>query len=404
MLRSLKYSTVSILGAISIVSVFACNTYDPQKTAITDVEGSRLATENNHKVGNYLTSAQLSDGRIILAYFNDTLGGLEVAIQKAANTDTFDFHRVIGDGQDIGVIGRYNDIVVTPKNEIVISTYDKTFGELILVRGTDTGFEKPTKITQSGHHKVGLWTSLALAENGNLHTAFYDKRGDLYYGVHDLQASEWQYWNVTETIDVASGAPNPIWTLRDFGRSAQVAVKKNGEAYIACYDASYGDLYLVTVGKSPEDGMPAFKLTLIDSDGDVGSSIWLGLDKNEQPVIAYYDSSNGQLRAAVGANHDLVVLDEEGNVGMDVRCYIDSQNNLHAAYLDVAKFDLRRLVYNIASRQVTSKENVATRGVTGFWPVIEATDTGDVIYYQLVRYRDPKTGNQVLDEIRKWPA
>jgi hypothetical protein len=79
----------------------------------------------------------------------------------------------------------------------------------------------------------------------------------------------------------------------------------------------------------------------VDSTGDVGlwSSIAIAVDGN--PVVSYYDVTNGDLRfarcndpACAGANETLRTLDSNGNFGWYTSLAVGLDGNAVIAYSD----------------------------------------------------------------------
>lgn len=133
----------------------------------------------------------------------------------------------------------------------------------------------------------------------------------------------------------------------DVGSQSDLAIV-GGQPAIAYYDASNGELrYAARSGSTWSD-------VLIDADGDgtssdVGQQPSLAVLPNGQPVVAYYDATNAELRfaerSAAGAWSD-VLIDADGdgtstNVGANLALTVLANGNPAVAYYDVTNAELR---------------------------------------------------------------
>jgi hypothetical protein len=140
-----------------------------------------------------------------------------------------------------GVWGRYSDAALDGA-ELVVSSYDSTYGDLVLARiaaagGTVKSIEYidgfpesgvpvanpagPRRGLQDPGSDVGQYTSLALDSAGNPHIAYYDVDDrSLRYASFD--GSRWQV-----SVVYAAGEQE------DAGRFASLALDRNGKANIA---------------------------------------------------------------------------------------------------------------------------------------------------------------------------
>jgi hypothetical protein len=96
---------------------------------------------------------------------------------------------------------------------------------------------------------------------------------------------------------IANGSPATIdATARagEFGLS--MAIGSDGNAKIAYYDDSTGDLKLAEC--SDDDCTGSITTSTLDSTGDVGKTVSLALNSNDNYKISYYDDTNGNLKYA----------------------------------------------------------------------------------------------------------
>jgi hypothetical protein len=97
---------------------------------------------------------------------------------------------------------------------------------------------------------------------------------------------------LTQTVDQGSGLPR-----HSVGQHGSVAIGVDGNPVVSYYDATAGDLVLAKCN-DPRCSDGGETISTVDTDGDVGqfSSVAIGVDGN--PVISYFDLSNGALKVA----------------------------------------------------------------------------------------------------------
>lgn len=129
---------------------------------------------------------------------------------------------------------------------------------------------------------TGLFASLAVATDGTLAIAYYDRlAGDLRYAVSDVSGTTW-------TLRTLDG--NDTMTPTDVGQHVSLAFGPNGARGVAYVDATRDDLvYLDLVSMTREvvdDGVTPPNLRLVGADAS------LVFDDAGAPAIAYQDPTN----------------------------------------------------------------------------------------------------------------
>lgn len=172
---------------------------------------------------------------------------------------------------------------------------------------------------------AGLFSSLAVDADGRPHVAYYHAdHQSLRYGVWRDGA-----WALT-TVDGGEG--------HDRGRQARLALADEGRIYIAYQDS---DDAAVRLASYTEYGGWTTE-TVDETSFRTGEFIALALVRN-QPVVAYYDGSNGDLMLARKESDEWVAraVDRHGDVGSYVSMVASVDGSLHMAYYDASHGGLK---------------------------------------------------------------
>ena len=183
---------------------------------------------------------------------------------------------------------------------------------------------------------------------------------------------------------------NPITTVDStgiVGAWASIAIGTDDNPVISYYDASNGNLNVLHCdNKGCTSGNSA---TAVDSSGDVGryTSIVIGTDDN--PVISYYDASNDALKilhcgnTSCNSGNTITTLDNNGDVGQSTSIAIGTDNNPVISYHDVANGNLKFV--HCGNTSCSSGNNVSTLVSSGdvgeFISIAIGTDNNPVISY-----------------------
>ena len=130
---------------------------------------------------------------------------------------------------------------------------------------------------------VGIDTSIAIGVDGNPVISYRDLANEDLKFVHCMNPS-----------CIAFKSPLTLDSNEDVGRDSSIAIGVDGNPVISYFDDSNGDLKLVHCNNS--DCSSFDKPIILDGKGDVGrdSSIAIGVDGN--PVISYFDNTNNNLK------------------------------------------------------------------------------------------------------------
>jgi hypothetical protein len=150
------------LLSISVITIFACN-----KTEITTPPptGSVLSTTNSKDyTGDYIRTTKFTDGRLAVVYFNESQGGLELAVEKNRDSRTFSTTLVHESGM---ILGKHNDLFADTKGTLHVVTHDYTNGRFLYFHSSASAPETlgTPEIIDDGerddeHHRVGLFGTI----------------------------------------------------------------------------------------------------------------------------------------------------------------------------------------------------------------------------------------------------
>ena len=190
-----------------------------------------------------------------------------------------------------GDVGQYSSIA-SGGTGVFVSYYDADNGDLKLAVCTslcDRTNASWTVTTVDSAGDVGRYTSLAINGAGNPLIAYYDATN-----------------NALKLATCTGGCttPAPAWIVttvdRGSGDSGRYASLVGGDnPMVAYYDQANGDLKLATCMTACATSSPAWTITTVDGAGDVGRFAVMRTDFTRPLIIAYADASNGRLKTAI---------------------------------------------------------------------------------------------------------
>ncbi len=163
---------------------------------------------------------------------------------------------------------------------------------------------------------TGAYTSLAIDSEDYDHVAWTDDNAINDEG----QYADYNEVTVNETI-----ADDAIWL--------SLALQADDTACVAYHDAVSADLEYACRDASTETWSPV----TVDSTGSVGLYAQLAFDSADQPWVAYYDQSNGDLKVAanLGGAWTTWTVDDDGDVGIAPSLAIGVDDRVHVTYYDL---------------------------------------------------------------------
>ena len=177
-------------------------------------------------------------------------------------------------------------------------------------------------------------------------------------------------------------APRTLDSTGDVGGFTSIAIGLDGNPIISHYDATNGDLKVAAC--TNPTCTTSTTITAIDTTGDVGgfTSIAIGLDGN--PIISYYDVTNGDLKVAACTNPTCTTsttstLDSIGDVGWHTSIIIGLDGNPIISYYDWDNRDLMVAACTNPTCTTATTATLDTNGDVGYFTSIAIGTNGNPI-------------------------
>jgi hypothetical protein len=252
------------------------------------------------------------------------------------------------------IIGKYTSLVLDAAGNPVVSYYDGSNGDLKLLHCDDpscTGDESSNISTPDTTGDVGSYTSLALDAAGNPVISYWASKTGLKILHCDDPKCEGD-----ESSNIA------IPDTGEVGWSSSLALDAAGNPVVAYYNFSSGDLKILHCDDPNCAGDESKNITTPDTTGYAGS-VYMVLDDKGNPVVSYYDSSKGQLKilhcddpncAGDETGNIATPTDAAGNVGMFTSLVLDAAGNPVVSYYDFSNGNLN--ILHCANHTCNSKK------------------------------------------------
>ena len=234
----------------------------------------------------------------------------------------------------------------------------------VAVVGTTTVWSPPIDaansiVTVDGASQVDSSTSVVMDAAGNPVISYYDATG------RDLK--------LAHCNDAAcAGGDESIVTAdatNDVGRYSSLVLDAAGNPVVSYYDRSNGDLKLVHCNDANCSGNDESAVA-VDSSAHVGEFSSLVLDAAGRPVISYHDATSVDLKVAhcndancAGGDESIVTVDSASAMGAYGSLKLDAAGRPVVSYQDVTNGDLRIAHCNDANC-AGGGESIVCRGST----------------------------------------
>jgi hypothetical protein len=349
-------------------------------SALADAMRTPFAVDSNGDVGGSTSIAIGDNGYPVISYYDYTNEALKVA--ACANTGCTGTAAVTTiDSTD--VVGLYTSIAIGDNGYPVISYYDNTNGNLKVAACTTADCTGTSTITTiDSTNNVGWNTSIAIGNNDNPIISYYDNTNG------NLKVAACTTTDCTGTPTITT-----IDSTDNVGQSTSIAIGNNGYPVVSYSDNTNSDLKVAACTTTDCTGTP--KITTVDSTDSVGQYTSIAIGNNGYPVISYYDNTNVDLKVAACTTADctgtstITTVDSDGEVGIFTSIAIGNSGNPVISYFDNTNEDLK--VAACTTTDCTGTPTITTAdsiNIVGWYTSISIGDNGNPI----ISYYDSTNG------------
>lgn len=274
--------------------------------------------------GQYFSLEVDSNGTPHLAYLDQSTGDLNYAYFDGSNWIT---EVIDSSGSVSRPVGRFVDLALDRLNVPYVAYYDSLNGDLKY--GLRSGGTWNTYTIDSVDN-VGELPSIVISDSFIPHIAYYDvARNDLKYAVWDTTSNSWRF----QVIDPDGGIyPSIMLSPEGWARIAYYLPDRNPD------DKTPKDDLMLAVQAG--DGWTRY---ILDSDGEVGLYPSGVIDANGNMHIAYYDRTRGDLKYMhwEPSGWSRYTVDRYGDVGIYPSLALDPNGVPNISYYDATHGDLK---------------------------------------------------------------
>jgi hypothetical protein len=299
--------------------------------------GNISVLDTQGMVGTYASLALDAAGKPVISYYDSTKGVLKLL--HCNSTDCESYNTSVPDKSDI--VGMYTSLALDSDGNPVVSYYDSSNGDLKLLYCDDPackGDESKNTSIPDSKGDVGLYTSLALDNKGNPVISYFASKTGLRLLHCDDPNCQGDESGHIATPDKG-----------DVGWYSSLALDAVGNPVIGYYDFSSGNLKILHCDNPGCAGSQSKNITTPDTAPKVGDYLDMVLDRKGNPVVSYHDSANGDLKllhcdnpnCAADQTGNIAILDAKGEVGLYTSLVLDSAGNPVVSYYDFTNGDLK---------------------------------------------------------------
>jgi hypothetical protein len=238
-----------------------------------------------------------------------------------------------------GSAGLYSSLALDSSGLPVVSYFDYSAGDVNIIRCGDSNCSAGNTITApDGPDFVGEWTAVTLQSGDIPVVAYYD------FTNRDLK--------VTRCGDPACSSNNTVSVLEttgDTGWNSSVQLNSSGNPVIAFHNWTESDVRLA-VCNDPACSGGDDSISAIDLASSAGLYASLQLNSLGHPVITYYDIGSSALKVlrcndplCSGTGESIAVPDSVGDVGRATSLALDENDIPTVTYVDSTNGNLKVL-------------------------------------------------------------
>jgi hypothetical protein len=341
---------------------------------------SIVTPDGGSLVGKYTSIAFDKNGNPVISYYDETNSALKVL---HCGNSTCSTGNTIATPDSTGTVGQYTSITVDKNNFPVVSFYDVTAGVLKVLHCGNSACSAGNSIVKPDlSSSNGVQSSIKLNASGNPVIAYFDFTHSslkmLICGNANCSAG-----NTITTID-SSG---------DVGRYPSMVLDSNGNPAVSYLDAANGKLKILRCGNAFCTAGNTF--ASIGNNGIVGYFSSLALDIGNNPTVSFWDRTNGDLNvlrcsnASCSMSNTITIPDSAGNVGMYTSLKLDANSNPVISYYDSTNGDLKVLHCGSTTCGINSTTVADKTSQVGQFSAIKLDSQGNPI----VSYWDETNGD-----------
>ncbi|WKZ81704.1 MAG: cell wall-binding repeat-containing protein [Acidimicrobiia bacterium] len=297
---------------------------------------SIVTVDNTANLGYYTSLALDSSGYPVIAYYDATNTSLKLAHCNDPNCSSGGESIVTVD--NTANLGWYTSLVLDSSGNPVIAYHDVTSASLKLAHCDDANCSGGGEsiVTVDNTADVGYTPSLVLDAAGNPVISYYDSSNSSLKLAHCNDAN------------CSSGGDSLVTVDNDaeLGRYTSLVLDSTGYPVISYYDNANTSLKLAHCNDA-NCSSGGDSIVTVDNTADVGWYTSLVLDSAGNPVISYYDLTNSALKVAQcddancsGGGESIVTVDNTATVGWDSSLVLDPAGNPVVSYYDATNGDL----------------------------------------------------------------
>jgi hypothetical protein len=229
--------------------------------------------------------------------------------------------------ESMGNVGIYNSVVLDGSGKPVVAYYQEPFDVLKLLRCNDATCSSSSNQIIDINSITGLYTSLALDSSGFAVISYFDMSNADLKLIHCTNTS-----CSTSVITPVDGA------LGDVGKYTSLALDASGFPVISYYNEWNGDLRVVHCGDA--NCSAGNTIATPDLTGNTGQYTSLALDASGDPVVSYYSVTDTALKVlhcgnpTCMAGNTITTPDSSGTVGQYTSLALDASGNPVVSYYD----------------------------------------------------------------------
>jgi hypothetical protein len=217
--------------------------------------------------------------------------------------------------------------------------------------------------------------------NGNWNDIVYDSQGVLHFAWYDTAAKTVKYatqntagvWSSAQTIDTSGD---------DVGGWLSIAIDSHNNPAVAYFDGSAGDLRYASLSGGSWDVQP------VDWKNSVGLFPSLKFDTSDHPIIAYYKKTTGDLRVAQNSGAGWSIQDignTTDNVGRSASLARQSNGLWAVAYENSTSGLLQYAYQSSASHWINNVVDTSTAGMSYISLAYDTSGRASISYQETGR-------------------